>query len=96
MTYAEYERAAAALRKRPGATEEFVAKCLSLMVPEFKESDLVGTSFSNRNAMARDICQRFLNVFLDGRLTLGEVNHYHESFPFKLVEEAERRQPRFP
>ncbi|ASY61940.1 hypothetical protein SJ05684_c04740 [Sinorhizobium sojae CCBAU 05684] len=46
--------------------------------------------------MARDICQRFLNVFLDGRLTLGEVNHYHESFPFKLVEEAERRQPRFP
>ncbi|YCI06126.1 hypothetical protein M1D34_29245 (plasmid) [Ensifer sp. D2-11] len=90
ITYGEYERAIAALRKRTGATEEFVSKCSALMVPELKESDLIGTSFTDRTPMAGNICRRFLAVMLDGRLTLAEIND-PEGLSFKLIEEAERR-----
>lgn len=92
LTAAEYERAITAWRKRPDATGEFVATCLPLMEPELKESDLKGTSFKNQTELARDICHRFINVVLDGRLTLAEINRYPGGLPFKLVEEAERRR----
>jgi hypothetical protein len=95
LTDAQYERAIAALRKRPRAREELVAKCVRWTMAEIKEADLRGTSYSDRAAMAKDICQRFFKVMLDGRLTLAEINRLGDSGPLKLIEEAERRQPRF-
>lgn len=94
-TQIEYEKAVAALRKSPGGGEELVAKCVRLTVPEIQDAALQETSYSDRTAMAKDICRRIIKVMLDGRFTFADFNRLAISEVLKLIEEAERRQPRF-
>jgi len=92
--YGRYEWGIAALRKRPGAEREFVEMCVPEVEAEFKESDLKETSYSSRAEMALDLCRRYFAVVIDGRLTLAEINL--DRLPLSVLEEAERRKPRFP
>jgi hypothetical protein len=92
--YARYERGIAALRKHPGAAQEFVTTCAQEAETEFKDKDLEGPSYSSRAEMALDLCRRYFAVAIDGRLTLAEINR--PSLPLSVLEEAERREPRFP
>lgn len=93
--YARYERGIAALRKHSGVAQEFVATCAHEAETKFKETDLEGTSYSSRAEMALDLCQRYVAVVVDGRLTLAEFNR-SGPLPLSVLEEAERREPRFP
>ncbi|WP_156414714.1 hypothetical protein [Ensifer sp. Root278] len=95
ISYYKYEFVLPALRKRPDAAREFIAMCAPEIESELKETDLKETSYSNRAEMAQDLCRRYFAVVIDGRLTLAEIN-LSGSFPLSLLEEAERRQPRFP
>ncbi|WVT75307.1 hypothetical protein QM996_09580 [Sinorhizobium chiapasense] len=95
ISYSEYEWGLPALRKRPGAAREFVELCAPDIEAALTESQLEGTRYSNRAEMAQDLCRRFFKVMIDGRLTLEEINR-PGLLPLSVIEEAERRPPRFP
>ncbi|MEI3855505.1 MULTISPECIES: hypothetical protein [Ensifer] len=97
ISYYEYEWGLPALRKRPDVAREFMAMCAPETEAALRESDLRETSYSNRAEMARDLCRRYFAVVIDGRLTLAEINLSATGLlPLSVLEEAERRQPRFP
>lgn len=67
--------------------------CVRLAMPEIKDADLKGTSYSDRTTMAKDICRRIIKVMLDGRFTFAHFRRLANSDVLKLIVEAERRQP---
>ena len=97
MSYSQYEWAISALRKRPAARQEYIEECVPQSVAEFRDSQLEGTPYSSRQEMAEDLCRRYFDVIVDGRLTFSEFNRsMFEPLPFSVIEEAERREPRPP
>ncbi|QFI69366.1 hypothetical protein EKH55_4492 [Sinorhizobium alkalisoli] len=72
-----------------------MVKCVHWTIPEIQKFDLDETSYPDRTAMAKDICRRFVQVVVDGRFTLADVNRLGDSDVLELIEEAELRQPRF-
>ncbi len=95
MSYSKYEWALSALRKRPGARQEYMKECVPESAAELKDAQLEGTPYSSRTEMAEDLCRRYFDVIIDGRLTFAEFNRsMSEPLPFSVIEEAERREPR--
>ncbi|KOF13971.1 hypothetical protein AC244_29185 [Ensifer adhaerens] len=93
ITDAEFKTAAESFSKRPGAMEEWIKICRPLLMPQLLDAKLEGALLSTRTAQAEDVCRRFLDVVADGRLTISEISSHADPFPFKVVEDAERRQP---
>lgn len=73
--------------------EEWIKICRPLLMQQLLDARLEGALLSTRTAQAEDVCRRFLNVVADGRLTISEINSHKGPFPFKVVEDAEQRQP---
>ncbi|OOG63596.1 hypothetical protein B0E45_29245 [Sinorhizobium sp. A49] len=90
---AEFKRSAETFLKRSGAMEEWVGICRPLLMPQLSDAKHEGALLSTLTTEAEDVCLRFLKVIADGRLTMSEVNSQADPFPFKVVEDAERRPP---
>lgn len=90
-TDAEQQAAAKAFLKRPGAMDEWLKACLPELMPQLLDARYEGALLSTRTAQAEDVCRRTLKAVADGRLPMSEINSHKEGFPFKVVEDAERR-----
>ncbi|HEV7309634.1 hypothetical protein [Ensifer sp.] len=97
MSYSKYEWTVSALRKRPTVRQDLTEVCVSEWASELKDAQLEGTPYPSRVKAAEDLCRRYFDVIIDGRLTFAEFNRSMSgALSLSVIEEAERRAPRPP